>query len=85
MFNPYDGDLTFRGQVMASLPIDIKLTQLILLGNLFNLLRESIVIGTNFTVSSASDCQLLSSVAAASLSVQSFFIKSLKGRFEHFK
>ncbi|CAG9830172.1 unnamed protein product [Diabrotica balteata] len=38
-----DGDLTFLGHVMASLPVDINLSKLIVLGHLFNCLQEAII------------------------------------------
>lgn len=39
-----DGELTYVGKVMANLPIDTKLSKLILLGNTFGKLRECIII-----------------------------------------
>lgn len=40
-----DGDITFIGRVMASLPIDAKLSKLIVYGYCFSVLNECIVIG----------------------------------------
>lgn len=40
-----DGDITFIGRVMASLPIDAKLSKLIIYGYCFSVLNECIVIG----------------------------------------
>lgn len=42
---PHDGDLTFFGKVMASLPLDIHITKLILLGHIFDVLEETIIMG----------------------------------------
>lgn len=42
--NPIDGELTFIGKIMAQLPIDIKLSKLILLGHAFGKLRECIIL-----------------------------------------
>lgn len=43
--NPHDGDLTFTGQVLAHLPVDIKLGKLILLGHVFGCLEEAVIVG----------------------------------------
>ena len=43
--NRHDGELTFVGRVLAALPIDIKIGKLILLGYVFGLLDECLVIG----------------------------------------
>lgn len=40
-----DGDLTFIGRVMAGLPVDIRVTRLILFGYCFSVLDECIIIG----------------------------------------
>lgn len=40
-----DGDLTFIGRVMAALPLDIRLSRLIMLGYMYSCLEESIIIG----------------------------------------
>lgn len=40
-----DGDITFIGQIMADLPIDIRLSKLIIFGYCFSVLSECIVIG----------------------------------------
>lgn len=40
-----DGDITFIGRVMASLPIDVKLSKLIIYGYCFCVLNECVVIG----------------------------------------
>lgn len=43
--NRHDGELTFVGRVLAALPIDIKIGKLILLGHVFGLLEECLIIG----------------------------------------
>lgn len=40
-----DGDISFIGRVMAVMPLDVRLTRLIILGWLFGALEESIIIG----------------------------------------
>jgi len=45
MPNMYDGDITFMGYVMAKLPVDICIAKLILLGYIFSVLEECIVMG----------------------------------------
>ncbi|EFA07562.1 probable ATP-dependent RNA helicase spindle-E [Tribolium castaneum] len=40
---PADGDITFMGRVMGSLPIDIHLSKLILLGHMFSCLDEAVI------------------------------------------
>ncbi|KAM9294298.1 LOW QUALITY PROTEIN: ATP-dependent RNA helicase TDRD9 [Gastrophryne carolinensis] len=42
--NPYDGDLTFLGRVLAQLPVDLQLGKLIVLGHVFGCLDECIII-----------------------------------------
>eukprot|EP00092_Neocalanus_flemingeri_P009551 GFUD01010280.1.p1 GENE.GFUD01010280.1~~GFUD01010280.1.p1 ORF type:complete len:1519 (+),score=509.70 GFUD01010280.1:91-4647(+) len=41
-----DGDLTVLGEIVAHLPIDVKLGKLIVLGHIFGVLEESIVIAS---------------------------------------
>ncbi|XP_077997158.1 ATP-dependent RNA helicase TDRD9-like [Glandiceps talaboti] len=43
--NPHDGDLTFVGRVLASLPVDIKIGKLLVLGHVFGCLESAVVIG----------------------------------------
>ena len=43
--NPHDGDLTFLGRVLAQLPVDIRIGKLILMGHVFGLLDECVIIG----------------------------------------
>lgn len=40
-----DGDLTYLGRVAAHLPVDSHLAKFIVMGYLFGVLRESIIIG----------------------------------------
>ncbi|XP_053138500.1 ATP-dependent RNA helicase TDRD9 isoform X1 [Hemicordylus capensis] len=42
--NPYDGELTFLGRVLAQLPVDWHLGKLIVLGNVFGCLEECLII-----------------------------------------
>lgn len=42
---PLDGDITFIGRVMSAMPLDVKLSKLIILGYCFNMSEECIVIG----------------------------------------
>lgn len=42
-----DGDLSFMGRVMAGMPLDIRLTRLILLGYIFSAMEEAIIIGSS--------------------------------------
>ncbi|XP_078671642.1 ATP-dependent RNA helicase TDRD9-like isoform X2 [Branchiostoma floridae x Branchiostoma belcheri] len=50
--NPYDGDLTFIGRVLAALPVDIRVGKLLLLGHVFGFLREVLVIGASLSLKS---------------------------------
>ena len=43
--NPYDGDLSFIGRIMAKMPVSIQLTKLMLYGHVFGLLRDTVIIG----------------------------------------
>ena len=49
MFSSNDGELTFTGMVMARLPVDIRISKLILLGYLFSCLEECIIIGAGMS------------------------------------
>jgi ATP-dependent RNA helicase TDRD9 len=42
--NPHDGDLTFMGRVMAEMPCDPLYGRLMVLGHVFGLLEECIII-----------------------------------------
>ena len=42
--NPHDGNLTFLGRVISNLPVDIRLGKLMLLGHVFGVLEETVII-----------------------------------------
>ncbi|NXI95215.1 TDRD9 helicase, partial [Psophia crepitans] len=42
--NPYDGELTFLGKILAQLPVDLHLGKLIVLGHVFGCLEECLII-----------------------------------------
>ncbi|KAM5128959.1 ATP-dependent RNA helicase TDRD9 isoform 2-T2 [Mantella aurantiaca] len=44
--NPYDGELTFLGRVLAQLPVDLQLGKLIVLGHVFGCLDECLIIAS---------------------------------------
>ena len=44
VINKYDGELTFKGRIMARLPVSTQLTRLMLLGHAFGMLQETIII-----------------------------------------
>lgn len=46
----YDGDLTPLGHVMASLPLDIHMTKLIILGYIFGILQDATIIAASMSV-----------------------------------
>ncbi|KAL8608263.1 hypothetical protein ACOMHN_042130 [Nucella lapillus] len=48
----FDGDLTFVGRVMAELPVDIRIAKLMILGYVFGLLDECIIIGAALSLKS---------------------------------
>ncbi|XP_074645257.1 ATP-dependent RNA helicase TDRD9-like [Tubulanus polymorphus] len=43
--NPHDGDLTFIGNVLASLPVDIHVGRMLILGYIFGVLEDCLIIG----------------------------------------
>ena len=45
VINPYDGELTFLGRVVGEMPCDIRIGKLLVLGHVFGVLEEAIVIG----------------------------------------
>lgn len=51
-FDFLDGNLTFAGIIMSNLPVDIRLSKLILLGHAFSVLKECIVIAAGLSVGS---------------------------------
>ncbi|XP_024881592.1 probable ATP-dependent RNA helicase spindle-E [Temnothorax curvispinosus] len=46
----FDGDLTPLGRVMASLPLDVRVTKLIVLGHLFGVLSDTIILAASMAV-----------------------------------
>jgi ATP-dependent RNA helicase TDRD9 len=54
--DPHDGDLTYVGRIMATLPIDVKLSKLILLGHAFGKLRDCIVIAAGLSTKTFFTC-----------------------------
>ena len=40
---PFDGDLSYLGRIMAKLPIDVHLSKLVMLGYVFNVLEECVI------------------------------------------
>jgi hypothetical protein len=46
IINPYDGELTFLGRVLGDMPCDIRIGKLLVLGHVFGVLEEAIVIGS---------------------------------------
>jgi ATP-dependent RNA helicase TDRD9 len=51
-FDYEDGDLTFVGEIMSNLPVDVRFSKLILLGYMFNVLKEMIIIAAGLSVRS---------------------------------
>lgn len=51
-YSDHDGDLTFMGRIMASLPIDIRAARLVVLGHCFSLLDDMIIMAAGLTVKS---------------------------------
>ena len=43
--NPLDGDLTFLGRVLGSLPVDVHIGKLLAMGFTFGVLEDCIIIG----------------------------------------
>ncbi|XP_016969045.1 probable ATP-dependent RNA helicase spindle-E [Drosophila rhopaloa] len=50
VYNEMDGDITFWGTLMARLPLDTRLSRLIILGYVFNLLEEAIIISAGLSM-----------------------------------
>lgn len=46
-YSAIDGNLTFLGRVMASLPIDVRSTRLIIFGFCYGVLEDCIIMGMN--------------------------------------
>ncbi|OAD56842.1 putative ATP-dependent RNA helicase spindle-E [Eufriesea mexicana] len=47
---PFDGELTDLGRVMANLPLNIQLSKLIMLGHIFSVLKDTIIIAASLSV-----------------------------------
>ncbi|XP_047994104.1 probable ATP-dependent RNA helicase spindle-E [Leguminivora glycinivorella] len=45
-----DGDLTYMGRIMARLPLDVKVSKIIILGHIFGCLNDSIVMAAALSV-----------------------------------
>lgn len=52
IFYPYDGDLTFVGKVMAQLPLDVCVSKMILLGFVFGVVDDCIIIAACLSIQS---------------------------------
>lgn len=50
IFEFENGDISFLGEVMAALPCDVKISRLIMMGYLFSVLEETIIIGAGLTI-----------------------------------
>ncbi|XP_017031541.1 probable ATP-dependent RNA helicase spindle-E [Drosophila kikkawai] len=50
IYNEMDGDITFWGTIMSRLPVDTRLSRLIILGFAFNLLDEAIIIAAGLSL-----------------------------------
>ena len=50
--NRHDGHLTFIGRVLADLPVDCKIGKLIMLGHVFGLLEECLIIAAAMSLKS---------------------------------
>lgn len=44
-YSVQDGDISFMGRVMAALPLDIRLSRLIILGHIYSVLEDAIIMG----------------------------------------
>lgn len=49
-YENFDGDITYLGRVMSALPLDIRTSKLIVLGFIFDVLEESIIIAAGLSV-----------------------------------
>ncbi len=56
VMNRHDGDLTYVGRIMANLPIDVRLSKLILLGHTFGKLNEAIIIAAGLSKKTVFTC-----------------------------
>lgn len=48
----HDGELTFMGSIIAALPLDVRISKFIVLGYLFSVLDEAIIIGAGLNLKS---------------------------------
>ena len=48
--NIHDGDLTFMGRVLATLPVDVRLGKLMLLGYVFGCLDDCVIIAAGLSL-----------------------------------
>lgn len=46
----FDGKLTDLGKIMVELPLDIRISKLIMLGHVFGVLRDAIILGASMAV-----------------------------------
>lgn len=44
-FSFTDGDITYLGKLMAKLPLDVRVSKLIMLGNIFGCLEDTVIMG----------------------------------------
>lgn len=49
-YSDHDGDLTFIGRVMASLPLDVRSARMVILGHCFSVLEDMIIIAAGISV-----------------------------------
>uniref|UniRef100_A0A4W3JI39 ATP-dependent RNA helicase TDRD9 n=1 Tax=Callorhinchus milii TaxID=7868 RepID=A0A4W3JI39_CALMI len=56
--NPYDGDLTFLGRVLAHLPVNLQLGKLVVLGHVFGCLEECLIIAAALSLKNIFVAQL---------------------------
>lgn len=45
VYTVQDGDISYMGRIMAALPLNIRLSRLIVLGYIFSILEDAIIIG----------------------------------------
>lgn len=51
-FNYEDGDLTFAGRMMSKLPIDVRLSKIVLFGYIFKVLDDAVIIASGLSIRS---------------------------------
>nr|CAD7262416.1 unnamed protein product [Timema shepardi] len=57
--DPEDGYITFLGRVMARLPLDIRISRMIVLGYIFSCLNECIIMGAAMSLKNMFSCPFL--------------------------